>query len=331
MIKTFKTTTEIKEYMKILAPDWNVFFEEGYVRWRSSSDTYYYLASGAYVVPVVVQTHKIFRSARFVSEPYCYCDNSSESLKDFLNDVVDYAPKLKIDWFDCNLASTMFIEHPDKCEFIPFGNCVVDLTIGEGELFARLHSKHRNVVRKAKKDGLSAKFGGVELIDDYMLMDEKTWVRSNRKSVGRDFYKKCVEDLGKDVFVAISYLDGCPQSGAIIFFNECMGYYMYGCSNSDAHNGAGQYLQWNIMLRLKEMNVKSYSFVGFRINVNPSSKLANIQRFKERFGGELISGYMFKSNINKLKRKLFLQLLKAHGTNYTDPIDEEKSKWVNTD
>ena len=81
---------------------------------------------------------------------------------------------------------------------------------------------------------------------------------------------------------------------------------------------------------MKKRGVKKYSFVGFRIDVDPNSKLAGIQHFKKGFGGELVEGYMFKATFSKSKKNLFefLYMLKNKARHRKDTIDQEASKWT---
>ena len=132
----------------------------------------------------------------------------------------------------------------------------------------------------------------------------------------------------------MAYLDGEPQSGAFFYFNKQMCYYMYGANKNNPHNGSGNLLQWKAILDMKAAGVKRYSFVGCRINEDENSKYHGIQRFKERFGGELIQGFMFKMDFNPFMRKLFNLVVSLRSfvsshkyVPFKDVIDQEIHKW----
>ena len=79
---------------------------------------------------------------------------------------------------------------------------------------------------------------------------------------------------------------------------------------------------------MKSNGVKKYSFVGCRIGEDEDSKYHSIQRFKERFGGTLEQGYMFKTVMSQWKYQLFHCLYKIKNkTVLTDAIDQELPKW----
>ena len=88
------------------------------------------------------------------------------------------------------------------------------------------------------------------------------------------------------------------------------------------------YLHWRAIRDFKQEGVKKYSFVGCRINEDIDSKCHGIQRFKERFGGTLFVGYMFKVILKPFKYKLFrlLQRIK-NGRWVKDVVDQEIEKW----
>ena len=95
--------------------------------------------------------------------------------------------------------------------------------------------------------------------------------------------------------------------------------------------GSHNLLQWEIVKKLKTLNVKQYDFVGARINPPKGSKIEGIQRFKSRFGTTLHQGYMWKYIFNKPMYFLYVQILKLlafkNRSKYKgDIIDQENSR-----
>lgn len=137
-----------------------------------------------------------------------------------------------------------------------------------------------------------------------------------------------MNNLKENVFITIAYMGEIPQAGACYFVNKQMCYYMYGASTNKPESGSTNLLHWEVIKYLKDIEVKRYSFVGCRIDVDPDSKYHSIQRFKERFGGELVQGYMFKTILNPWKYRLFHVLYKVKNRcNLMDAVDQEVDKW----
>ena len=329
MIKEYKTILDLPEENQKLLCD-NMFFSEDYARCVAvEGRTLIILASTKYVIPFTLSKKAIFRYGTFAYQPVCICADGQQTIREFLDEVIAYLSKKRhVHFLTPNPAYTIFEDYPTKSRRIPFGNHVCDLSLSEEELFGKLHSKHRNCVRKAHKDGVTIKSGrDADLLSDYIRMDTETWARSNRAASGLNFYASKIEALPRNTKVFIAYKDGVPQSGAFIYYDQLCGYYMFGANTNSPYAGSGNLLQWEIMLWLKQQGVKKYSFVGCRINEDESSKYHSIQRFKERFGGDLIQGYMFKCVCNKMMFKIFRLIMHLRGSSGVDAIDQEICKW----
>ncbi len=338
MINEIKTLSEFCSSQLIQNDSVNIFFNEDYINLKlTPTAESFLLYSDSWVIPAIVKKKSVFRYAEFLSEPYTFKSESSETQKAFLNDASEYLrKKKKVQWINQSSTTALFANYPDKADVIPFGSHIIDLTNDEDTLMAKMHSKHRNVVKKAIKDGVIIKAGGAELLEDYYLIDKETWERSSLNGYSKEYYKAILESLPNNTCIYISYLNDQPQTGAIIIYNKQMSYYMYGASIKGAHNGAGNLLQWEVIRDMKRRFVLKYSFVGCRINVDESSKYYGIQRFKERFGGALFEGYLFKVIYNKFNYKIYQYLISLAASLKArkiiickDVIDQEIYKWKN--
>jgi len=74
---------------------------------------------------------------------------------------------------------------------------------------------------------------------------------------------------------------------------------------------------------MKESGVNKYDLVGVRIGNNDPA-LEGVFRFKKGFGGELKKGFLWKTDINPLKAKMYDLLIKIKHPNnkYKDIIDQ---------
>ena len=321
---------ELPEYIKKKLAGANVFFAESYEQYiRKSGQEMLYVYSELLIIPVVVYKKIKIKYAMYVSEYYeLTAQCSMEEKKAFLNEVQDVLRKKeKIAWVATSAAS-FFDTFPSKSMRIPFGSHVIDLTRDIDELWGNVHTKHRNSVRKAEKSNIEVRVGGMELLKDYCLLDNATWERSGKKSYGESFFENILAGLKNNAIIFMAYKENVPQSGACYFFNKQMCYYMYGASSDHPETGATNYMHWEAVKYLKSIGVKKYSFVGCRIGEDEDSKYHSIQRFKERFGGTLEQGYMFKAVMSPWKYQLFHSLYKMKNkTDLTDAIDQELPKW----
>lgn len=314
----------------------NVFFQKQYKDYcEESGRRVIYVYSDNYVVPVELTRKLFFYYSTFSSEPYNY-SSKEENLQDFLTEVCSYIRyNFKVQWINALSTAILCMAFPRKSKYIPFGSHIIDLSLSEEELWSKIHSKHRNVIKKSEKDGVVIEFGRSEkLIQDYHSLDVMTWKRSNISDSGLEAIRNQLKYLGDNAIIYMAYYEGEPQSGALFYYNSAMCYYMFGANCDKPHTGAGNFLQWKAILNMKEAGVKKYSFVGCRINEDENSKYHSIQRIKERFGGELVQGFLFKVIFNKSAYWLFNLLVSTRMsialkslTKYQDIIDQEYYKW----
>ncbi len=333
MIKYYKSYDEIDNQIKDALSKANVFYSKDYYDYATTVfGGLVYFANEHYIVPYSIHKKYIFSFGTYDSEPFCLIDDDSiNKRKNFINAVQNFIKKKRIvQWQTVNGAHTMFDVYPDSSKRIKWGNLVIDLSQDGQDIFSNMTSKHRNMVRRAEKDGIYVKWGGVELLDDYCKIDKETWARSGKSPIQRSFYENIMNKMPKASFVALSYHEGVPQSGMLCYYNQEIMYYMYGASTSRPAIGANNYLHWYMIKEMKNLGVKRYSFVGYRMNVDENTKLAGIQHFKKGFGGSLIESYLFKETNSKIMKFIFDLLLriKNHGAKVNDAVDQEISKWI---
>ena len=307
----------------------NVFFSEKYYNYSKNIGTMvWYAFDEQQILAIDVHERICIKYAMYPSESYFIGgEKDAGKEKKFLNEVQDRLKQENISWVS-SAATALFETYPNNSLRIPFGSHIIDLHMSEEEMWANIHSKHRNCIRRAEKNGVIIRRGGEELIHDYDLLDAETWARSNRTSYGEKFFKNIITNMKENAVIYIAYKDNIPQAGACYYVNKAMCYYMYGCSADKTELGATNYMHWEAIKYFKKIGVEKYSFVGCRIEEDEDSKYHSIQRFKARFGGTLKQGYMFKTILNSRRYRLFRWMYKIKNkSQLTDAVDQEISKW----
>lgn len=339
-INISKIRSELPENVLSCFDNFNIYYSPEYEAYLNNLHIdYEYMYNDSF--GIIVQYNKIlrfFKQVVLVSEP-CPLKSpfiineigeiDNDELK-FLDDVVGVLRKSKQHWISVTKAGSSFNAFPSESQRIPWGNYIVNLTQEVDTIFSNMQSKHRNMVRRGEKGQIDVKFGGTELLEDYILLDKETWKRSNVEVDNTQLYSTLLSAFPKQSIIAIAYKDSIPQAGILGLYNKSMFYYQYGASTSRPEPGSTHYLQWKMMLYMKSLGVRLYSFVGCRMNVDESTKLKSIQHFKEGFGGELKLSYTFKVIINKFVSKMFLVLFRLRWhKEKVDVVDQEISKWPN--
>ncbi len=309
----------------------NIWYQRSvYDYFHQKNQEIVYFFDETYILIGFLKKKFIFKYLYLHTEPYCYNQNYNEHQQTFLDEIAILTKeKLSIDFIAQTSVSALFEDAPSESISIPFGSHIIDLTQSEEELWAKLHSKHRNVIRNAEKHDVKVVMGGLELLDDYLLAENDTCKRSHLSSVGKEFYAELFEEFKNNVIIFLAYQKNILQGGAIFYYNNAMAYYMHGASINEVTTGAINLLLWESIKYFKSINVRQFSFVGARINEDENSKYHGIQNFKKRFGGELFVGKMFKVINKPWKYKVYklLLIIKNKKLSNKDVIDQEIHKW----
>jgi len=319
MITIAYDDTTFKEYL-------NIFSTKRYL--QTLSNNYAWLVSDYCILPFIVKQKYIIKCAQFTNQVlYKTPHVSIATEQQFLNQCIELFKTLGIQFLLQPPTHVVFKTFPNGSLQVPYGTYQLNLTKTEEDLFKQLHSKHRNVIRKAKKEGVIVKRGIDQLAMCHKLL-YATMARSQMWAPDLDLIKRLSRSLGEHIQFFAAYKENEVQGVAIIPWDQKSAYYLYGGSIPTPLTGAVNYMHWKIITYFKSKNVEKYDLVGARINPSPGSKLEGIQRFKSRFGGTLHKGHLWKFTVSAFHSKLYSSFLKANAflTNTSfngDIIDQE--------
>lgn len=276
------------------------------------------------ILPYTIIRKSILKIVRFRIETIPMDESfSMEQEKDFLNNAMLFFRSLGADLIAPAFNNTLFRTYPDGAIAAPYGSYVVDLTQSEEQLWSNLHQKHRNVIRNAQKKNVQIKIG-MEHLDAVYNTIQGTLKRSAMKFMSSAAFEKKVSNLGENVKLIVAEHDGKIQGGAMLPFSEYSAYYVYGGSIPNPLTGAMNFLHWEAMRMFRQAGVRRYDFVGVRVNPEKGSKQDNLRMFKERFGGNLEKGFMWKYSFHPVKYALYY--LAARIRSGGDIVDLERHK-----
>jgi hypothetical protein len=246
---------------------------------------------------------------------------SIDQERNFLNAVMSYFRSTGADLVIPASTNTIFRTTPDGAVAAPYGSYIVDLTETEEMRWNKLHSKHRNVIRSARKNGVQIKMG-LEYIDAAYKMIRETLRRSRMGFLSLKSLNRLVSALADNINVFVAECGGVLQGCAIIPYSAHSAYYLYGGSNNQSVPGAMNLLQWEAMRYFSDQGTRRYDFVGTRIAPKKGSKQEGLKMFKERFGGTLARGYIWKYQFCRWKYELYqLAVRRLRGG---DIVDQER-------
>jgi peptidoglycan pentaglycine glycine transferase (the first glycine) len=173
---------------------------------------------------------------------------------------------------------------------------VADLSLPEEELLARMKGRTRYNVRLAARKG-------VEVVEPEFEEAWETfyeWMKatSERKEDyvlrrSRDYLHgvmREMHDAGQGHLFFAEH-EGTPLAGMYVFTFGEKYWYMYGASSNEKRNLKPNYLlQWEVMRWARQRGLTHYDMVGVPKpeELDESSSLWNVYKFKEGFGGEIV-------------------------------------------
>ncbi len=276
------------------------------------------------ILPYTIIRKAIFRMVRFRVETIWLGEALGvEEEKRFLNSAVEYFRSIGADMIIPATTNTIFRTCPDGAVAAPYGTYIIDLSQGEEALWSNLNSSHRRKVRLAMKQGIEIK-SGLEHIGTAYTLVRDTFKRSKMGFMSSESFKKYVLSFGENIRIILADHQGTAQGCVVVPFSNHSAYYVYGGSIPEPVTGAMNLLHWEAIRQFHDLSVKRYDFVGVRIDPAKGSKQEGLLMFKQRFGGQLVQGYMWKYSLNPLKYaaySLAVRLLRGG-----DIVDMERHK-----
>lgn len=248
---------------------------------------------------------------------------NEEEEKAFLNGVVNYFKEKRADVIIPATTNTIFKTFPSGAIAAPYGTFKIDLTQPEETIWMAMSASHRRKIRLAEKSGVTTKIGPEYAEIAYQLIKD-TFRRSKLGFMKLSEFKKYLSGLENNVMISVAEHKAKIQACLVIPFSQHSAYYVYGGSIPEPETGSTNLLHWEAIRYFKRAGVKYYDFVGVRIAPDRGSKQEGLSQYKERFGGKLYKGYIWKYNLNRpgyLIYSLGVKLLRGG-----DIVDAEKHK-----
>ena len=243
-----------------------------------------------------------------------------------LDEVMSYFKKsLNVAYLTCPPPFAIFPFPYKKALNAQFGTVLKPLAATEDELFTDIHPKHRNKIRKGTKEGLTFETG-IHLKDDCYRIIADTLSRESIYFETKSEFDKMCESLNENVAYFVVKKGDEVHGAAVVPFNGSCAFYLWGGSVRKPSTGAMNFMHWEIIKYFKGINVESYDFVGIRLNPEKNTKLDGLRSFKTRFGGEIVSGYLWKLTLKPLPTLAFKFLYLLKNRSFPSDIIESENK-----
>ncbi len=310
-------------------PGLSVFAKESFL--RAVSDEYGWLGGFSETgelrcaLPYTIVRKAPFRMARFrvetmpMGRPLLIPEE-----KAFLESVVGSLRSMNVDLIIPATTNTIFRTYPDGADAAPYGSYVIDLDQPEDILWKAIDRITRQNIKSASRAGIVVREASPEEHDPAYALIRETFRRSKLPFMDRSAFGKFVSGLAENGKILVADDKGVPQSFCVFGFSQYAAYAIYAGNAPRQPQGANKLLYWEAMRLFKGLGVRTYDFVGARIDPEKGSKQEALGLFKKRFGAALKQGYIWRYSIHPLRYHLyrFAARLRSGG----DIVDSEKHK-----
>lgn len=295
-------------------PDMSVYASESFL--KAVGDDYGWLGgfniSGKLrcILPYTIIRKALFSMVRFRIETISIDQEITiEEERVFLNNVVEHFRNRRLDMIIPATTNSIFRTYPDGAMAAPYGSYIINLTNTEEYLWNQMNSTYRKKIRNSMKKGVEI-HSGLEYLDESFELLKKTLKASGMSFMSYKEFKRMIDGLGKYIKIFVAYYQGTLQGCTIFPFSNFGAYSLYGGRIPDAEKGAMNLLNWEAIHQFHNLGVKYFDFVGVRINPEKGSKQEGIMTFKQRFGGSLSQGYIWKYSISPIKYFFYAQAVR---------------------
>lgn len=297
MIQIFNMsqTKEWDELVRSFA-NYDVYYLSGYVKafqihGDGEPQLFYYNENGLRGIYVYMKRKTAIEGVYDSITPYGYGgfllegDDSNENMNALWNAYVD---KMKSE----NIVDNFVRYHPVLANAVPMKICsdVIDLgktvsmdLTSEEVIWKNIHSKNRNMIRKAEKNGIVIKHGqGLELFDDFIKIYNATMDKDNAEPYyyfKPEFYKSIHEDLKDNYEMFWAEYDGKIIAMSImIFANGRLNYHLSGSDLQYRNLAPSNLLLYKAAMWGMEKGMKTFHLGG-----GVGSGEDNLYKFKIAF------------------------------------------------
>lgn len=258
----------------------------------------------------ILHKGKIFRLVRFRVATIPLDEHFGlEDEKAFLNSAIKYFRTIGADMIIPASTNTIFHTYPDGAKAAPYGTFVIDLTKSEEQLWKELHSNHRNKVRSAMKKGMTVT-NGIEYLDKAYELIRDTFKISKMGFMGYNEFKRLMLGLNDNVKIFVVKQNEQIHGCLVTPFSKYSAYALHSGKIPAANTGAMNLIRWEAIRHFRELGVQRFDAVGVRINPPKGSKQEGLLMFKQRFGGKLVQGYMWKYGFSPIKYFIYNNIIR---------------------
>lgn len=164
---------------------------------------------------------------------------------------------------------------------------LLDLRISTEELLRNMKKNHRNLIRRAAKEGVTVRMSqDIKDLEHFYRLYEQTAQRHQFIPYSRKFVNAQVKAFKDHIGIFLGEYNNEVVSAAIVFYYGKEAVYYHGASSSKYGKIPVSYLtQWTAIQEAQKRGMHFYNFWGIYSGHNLKHPFRGITHFKKGFGG----------------------------------------------
>lgn len=171
---------------------------------------------------------------------------------------------------------------------IPSRTNIIDLSLSEDEILARMKPKGRYNIKLSEKKGVRVEVRPADESDAFYNLLLATTERDHFRPNPPEYYR-CMLDSLPDSLLMFALHEDDILCGGIFTYTANQGLYYYGASSNVKRNLMAPYLlQWTALCEAKKRGCKYYDFMGIADPSDPKDQLKTVTEFKLKFSDNVV-------------------------------------------
>ncbi len=194
------------------------------------------------------------------------------------------ANELKADYLELRSAISIDTNTPVSLRKI---SMTVPLDPDPEVLFNSFSQKHRKNIRRAQKNELDVRVGGLNLLDEFYRVIERSWHSLGTPLYSRSYFQRILATFPENTCVYICHHKGTPVAAAVTgHFNGIVEGMWAGVDPALRHLQANYVLYWEM---LRDACTKGYT----KFHLGRSTADSGAEQFKSKWNAELHQLYWY--------------------------------------
>jgi FemAB-related protein (PEP-CTERM system-associated) len=187
------------------------------------------------------------------------------------------ADSLGADYLEMRCATALDVDMPVSLKKV---SMTVRLDADPDVLWNAFTTKHRKNVKRAQKNELPVEVGGIELLDDFYAVLEKSWRRLGTPLYRADYFRRVLEAFPQNSYVYVCRHRGQPAAAALVgHFKGIVEGMWLGINPALAHLQPNYVLYWEM---LRHTCLQGHA----RFHLGRSTAESGAEQFKSRWNAE---------------------------------------------